>query len=149
MHFHSGEKKQRQRDRDQEGYGTYVAGEVLGALVLGGGEVDGHDLVVGAGLLQRRRAPRHVPRHHRPVQLHRSHGLWLSPSEPNLPLLSSPLPCLFAWGFSAPRTRYAKWQPGGSRLYRRRAGTGRGARRRGQWAWLLFLGFFFLFLRRA
>jgi hypothetical protein len=67
-------------ESDKSGEGekiTYVAGEVLGALVLASAAVDGHDLVLGAGLLQRRHAPRHVPRHRRAVQLHRSHAFSL------------------------------------------------------------------------
>jgi hypothetical protein len=46
--------------------------------VLASAEVDGYDLVLRAGLLQRRHAPRHVPRHRRAVQLHRSHAFSLS-----------------------------------------------------------------------
>jgi hypothetical protein len=53
--------------------------------VLASAEVDGYDLVLRAGLLQRRHAPRHVPRHRRAVQLHRSHAFSLS--------LYSPLSC--------------------------------------------------------
>lgn len=59
--------------------GTYVPGEVVGGLVLAFGEIERHDLVLGAGLLQHRHAPRHVPRQRRPVQLHRSHRFALPP----------------------------------------------------------------------
>lgn len=52
---------------------TYVTGDMRRALVLAGGHVDGHDLVLGTDLLQAHQDAHHVRRHRRPVHLRRRH----------------------------------------------------------------------------
>ena len=53
--------------------GYYISRDVVKNFVLAGEEVDGHQLILSADLLEAHQHPRHVRRHRVPEYLHRRH----------------------------------------------------------------------------